>query len=76
MKFHTGEALTSVEIVDLLDEARARTLLLVSTLSEEDVLIQHDPLKNPFFAYPAASGLLDKIKQITVKEEWCLPRCI
>ena len=47
MKFHTGEALTSVEIVDLLDEARARTLLLVSTLSEEDVLIQHDPLMSP-----------------------------
>ena len=35
------------EIVDLLTEARARTLLLVSTVSDEDLLVQHDPLMSP-----------------------------
>lgn len=34
-------------IVDLLTEARARTLLLISPLSEEDLLRQHDPLMGP-----------------------------
>lgn len=34
-------------IAELLTEARARTLLLVSPLSEEDLLTQHDPLMSP-----------------------------
>ncbi|HMI47329.1 MAG TPA: DinB family protein, partial [Gemmatimonadaceae bacterium] len=35
------------EIADLLTEARARTLLLVSGLSDEDLHQQHDPLMSP-----------------------------
>src|SRR3954464_4218499 len=35
------------EIVDLLTEARERTLLLVSELSDEDLHQQHDPLMSP-----------------------------
>lgn len=35
------------EIAALLDEARRRTMLLVSTISEEDLRRQHDPLMGP-----------------------------
>src|SRR5829696_2282403 len=34
-------------IADLLLEARARTLLLVAPLSDEDLRAQHDPLMSP-----------------------------
>ena len=34
-------------IARLLDEARARTLLLVSHLTDEDLHRQHDPLMSP-----------------------------
>ncbi len=42
-----GRALTRAQIVELLTEARARTLLLVSSLSDEDLRLQHDPLMSP-----------------------------
>ena len=35
------------EITDLLTEARERTLLLISGLSDEDLHRQHDPLMSP-----------------------------
>ncbi len=35
------------EIADLLTEARERTLLLISVLSDEDLHQQHDPLMSP-----------------------------
>src|SRR5665811_1995494 len=35
------------EIADLLTEARARTLLLISAVSDEDLHQQHDPLMSP-----------------------------
>jgi len=35
------------EIADLLAEARGRTLLLISSLSDEDLHRQHDPLMSP-----------------------------
>src|SRR5438046_8354243 len=35
------------EVKRLLEEARARTLLLVSGLSDEDLHRQHDPLMSP-----------------------------
>jgi gamma-glutamyl hercynylcysteine S-oxide synthase len=35
------------QLVDRLEEARARTLLLVEPLSEEDLHVQHDPLMSP-----------------------------
>jgi iron(II)-dependent oxidoreductase len=35
------------EIADLLTEARGRTLLLISVLSDEDLHQQHDPLMSP-----------------------------
>jgi iron(II)-dependent oxidoreductase len=35
------------EIADLLTEARERTLLLISVLSDEDLHRQHDPLMSP-----------------------------
>ncbi|MEZ4414476.1 MAG: ergothioneine biosynthesis protein EgtB [Gemmatimonadota bacterium] len=35
------------ELLDLLTEARARTWLLVTSLSEEDLRLQHDPLMSP-----------------------------
>ena len=47
MDLHVGRRLRLAEIVDLLTEARARTLLLVSTVSDEDLLVQHDPLMSP-----------------------------
>ena len=34
-------------VVDLLTEARARTLLLIAPVSDEDLRIQHDPLMSP-----------------------------
>src|SRR6476620_3640931 len=34
-------------IADLLTEARDRTLLLISGLSDEDLHLQHDPLMSP-----------------------------
>jgi iron(II)-dependent oxidoreductase len=47
MNVHLGRSLSVAEITDLLSEARARTLLLVSPLSEEDLSLQHDPLMSP-----------------------------
>lgn len=47
MDLHVGRALSAAEIADLLGEARARTLLLVGSLSEEDLRRQHDPLMSP-----------------------------
>jgi iron(II)-dependent oxidoreductase len=38
---------TREEIAERLSEARARTLLLVSPLSDEDLVKQHDPLMGP-----------------------------
>jgi len=40
-------ALDHDEIVDLLAEARARTLLLVAPLSDDDLIRQHSPLMSP-----------------------------
>ena len=40
-------ALSKQEIASLLSEARERTLLLVSGLSDEDLHRQHDPLMSP-----------------------------
>jgi len=42
-----GRPLTRDEIVHRLDEARARTLLLVAGLSDDDLTRQHDPLMSP-----------------------------
>jgi len=47
MSAHVARPLTAAEIVGLLDEARARTLLLVASLTEEDLRRQHDPLMSP-----------------------------
>ena len=47
MDLHVGRHLRTDEIVDLLTEARSRTLLLVSTVSDRDRLVQHDPLMSP-----------------------------
>ena len=47
MGFHSGHSLNAAEIADLLAEARARTLSLISRVSEEDLLRQHDPLMSP-----------------------------
>ena len=47
MDLHVGRRLRTDEIIDLLTEARGRTLLLVSTVSDEDLLVQHDPLMSP-----------------------------
>src|SRR3977135_3379632 len=38
---------SKTEIAHLLTEARARTLLLISGLSDEDLHRQHDPLMSP-----------------------------
>ncbi|MFN2398569.1 MAG: ergothioneine biosynthesis protein EgtB [Gemmatimonadaceae bacterium] len=38
---------TKEGLSELLDEARRRTLLLISTVSEQDLLAQHDPLMGP-----------------------------
>ncbi len=42
-----GQALSRDRIAELLTEARARTLLLVSPLSDDDLARQHDPLMSP-----------------------------
>jgi iron(II)-dependent oxidoreductase len=47
MRLHPGRALTRAEIADLLAEARARTRLIINSLSEEDLRAQHDPLMSP-----------------------------
>jgi iron(II)-dependent oxidoreductase len=44
---HPGRRLDPHQIVALFQEARARTLLLVAPLSEEDLRLQHDPLMSP-----------------------------
>ncbi|HET7584683.1 MAG TPA: ergothioneine biosynthesis protein EgtB [Gemmatimonadaceae bacterium] len=38
---------TRTRVAELLDQARARTLLLVHPLSERDATVQHDPLMSP-----------------------------
>jgi iron(II)-dependent oxidoreductase len=43
----TDAGLSRAQVVDLLTEARARTLLLVAPLSEDDLRRQHDPLMSP-----------------------------
>jgi iron(II)-dependent oxidoreductase len=40
-------ALTREQVKDLLEEARARTRLLIAPLSDEDLRLQHDPLMSP-----------------------------
>lgn len=47
MDLHPGRSLAAAEIVELLKEARERTLLLVGTLSESDLRLQHDRLMSP-----------------------------
>jgi len=47
MDLRAGRSLSLGEIADLLTEARERTLLLVGSLSEEDLRLQHDPLMSP-----------------------------
>jgi gamma-glutamyl hercynylcysteine S-oxide synthase len=47
MNLQLGRSLAAPEIADLLTEARARTLFLVSPLSDEDLVRQHDPLMSP-----------------------------
>lgn len=47
MDLHLGRSLSATEIGELLAEARARTLLLTSALSDEDLRRQHDPLMSP-----------------------------
>ena len=43
----TSAATSKQEIANLLVEARERTLLLISELSDEDIHQQHDPLMSP-----------------------------
>ena len=47
MDLHVGRRLSAGEIVDLLTEARHRTLALLEPVSDEDLHIQHDPLMSP-----------------------------
>ena len=47
MDLHIGRRLTADEVMRLLEEARRRTLDLVSSVSEADLLRQHDPLMSP-----------------------------
>jgi gamma-glutamyl hercynylcysteine S-oxide synthase len=47
MDLHLGRPLTAPEITTLLTEARARTLLLAASLTDEDLRLQHDPLMSP-----------------------------
>jgi gamma-glutamyl hercynylcysteine S-oxide synthase len=47
MDLHVGRALTTTQIGDLLEEARARTERLIAPLSDEDLRVQHDPLMSP-----------------------------
>ena len=47
MDLRVGRRLRTDEIVDLLTEARSRTLMLLGPLSDEDLRVQHDPLMSP-----------------------------
>lgn len=47
MNLHIGRSLDASEIADLLAEARARTLMLISRISEDDLRRQHDSLMSP-----------------------------
>jgi iron(II)-dependent oxidoreductase len=47
MDLHLGRPLFAPEVTALLTEARARTLLLLDSLTEEDLRLQHDPLMSP-----------------------------
>ncbi|RMH18872.1 MAG: ergothioneine biosynthesis protein EgtB [Gemmatimonadetes bacterium] len=47
MHTHPGRGLNPAEAVDLLTEARARTLLLVAPIESGDLIRQHDPLMSP-----------------------------
>ena len=47
MDLHMGRRLNAVEIRHLLEEARVRTLRLLSHVSEADQRLQHDPLMSP-----------------------------
>ncbi len=47
MNTHPGRPLTGPEIIELLTEARERTRLLVSRVSDADLRRQHDPLMSP-----------------------------
>lgn len=47
MSLHAGRSLSATELADQLQEARARTLLLVAGVSESDLRLQHDPLMSP-----------------------------
>jgi len=42
-----GRPLAAGELAELLQEARARTLLLVAPLTDEELRVQHDPLMSP-----------------------------
>ncbi len=47
MNLHIGGPLGVAEIADLLMEARSRTLLLIASVSEEDLRARHDRLVSP-----------------------------
>ncbi len=47
MDLHPGEPLTRSRIGELLAEARARTLLLTSALTEDELRGQHDRIMSP-----------------------------
>lgn len=47
MNLNIGRSLDASEIADLLAEARARTLMLISRISEDDLRRQHDSLMSP-----------------------------
>lgn len=47
MDLHLGRELSAEEVTALLAEARARTLLLTASLTDEDLRRQHDPLMSP-----------------------------
>lgn len=47
MSLHAGRSLSAPELADRLQEARARTLLLVTGVSDADLRLQHDPLMSP-----------------------------
>jgi gamma-glutamyl hercynylcysteine S-oxide synthase len=47
MDLHPARPLAPHEIAELLQEARARTLLLVTPLTDEELRRQHDPLMSP-----------------------------
>lgn len=47
MGLTTHELASTETLIALLEEARARTLLLVAPLDDEDLRVQHDPLMSP-----------------------------